>query len=203
MTALLRDLLREAQAFSPLEVVAVVFAAAYLVLAIRQNIWCWFCALLSTGLYMFLFVDAKLYMEAVLNLFYLAMAVYGWHVWLNGGRDRPEMPVCTWPLRIHLRAIVLVFALAAATGLILERYSDAAFPYIDSLTTFGAIWTTFLVARKVLENWWYWLAIDSVSVVLYWMRDLPLTAMLFVVYLALIPIGLVQWTRSWREQAAS
>jgi nicotinamide mononucleotide transporter len=75
-------------------------------------------------------------------------------------------------------------------------------PYVDSLTTFAAVWATFLVARKVLENWWYWLAIDSVSVVIYWSRDLPLTALLFVLYVILIPFGLNGWRRSFLEQSA-
>ena len=61
---------------------------------------------------------------------------------------------------------------------------------------------TFLVARKVLENWWYWLVIDAASVVIYWTRDLHLTALLFVVYVAMIPFGLVAWQRSRREQGA-
>jgi nicotinamide mononucleotide transporter len=71
------------------------------------------------------------------------------------------------------------------------------------LTTFSAIWATFLVARKVLENWWYWLVIDAVSVVLYWARDLQLTALLFVAYVALIPFGFIAWTRAYNAQRAA
>jgi nicotinamide mononucleotide transporter len=93
--------------------------------------------------------------------------------------------------------------LSATGGFLLTRYSDAAYPYIDSATTFAAIWATFLVARKVLENWWYWLVIDAVSVVIYWSRDLELTALLFVAYVAMIPIGLVSWTRSYRTQQSN
>jgi nicotinamide mononucleotide transporter len=62
------------------------------------------------------------------------------------------------------------------------------------------MWATFLVARKVLENWWYWLVIDGVSVFLYWARDLQLTSLLFVAYVALIPFGLAAWTRAYHEQ---
>ena len=92
-------------------------------------------------------------------------------------------------------------AMAALTGFLLTVYSDAVFPYIDSLTTWAAIWTTFLVARKVLENWWYWLVIDSASVLIYWLRDLQLTSLLFVVYVVMIPFGIASWTRSYRQQA--
>ena len=101
---------------------------------------------------------------------------------------------------MHAVALTVVAVLSGGSGFLLERYSDAAYPYVDSATTWAAIWTTFLVARKVLENWWYWLVIDAVSVAIYWSRDLPLTALLFVVYLVMIPFGLWSWTRSYRGQ---
>jgi nicotinamide mononucleotide transporter len=105
----------------------------------------------------------------------------------------------TWPPRTHIAAIAIIVVLSATSGYLLSVNSDAAFPYIDSLTTWSAIWATFLVARKVLENWWYWLVIDIVSALIYWSRDLQLTALLFVVYVVMIPFGLVSWTRSMRE----
>lgn len=195
------DVLAGLQALSLPEAVAVVLAVFYLLLAIRQNIWCWPCAAVSTGIYIGLFVDARLYMEALLNAFYLAMALYGWWQWTGGGARDKHLPVVRWARHVHALAIAVIVLLALVSGTLLERYSDAAFPYLDSLTTWGAIWATFLVARKVLENWWYWLVIDTASIVIYWLRDLPLTAVLFVVYVILIPVGLVSWTRSWRSQA--
>lgn len=194
------DLAAQAAALSPIEALAVLTAIAYLLLAIRQNIWCWPAAAISTACYVWLFIDARLYMESLLNAFYLAMAFYGWYAWTQGGGRDHRLPVVSWPLAVHAIALAAIFAFAGGSGFLLERYSDAAFPYIDSLTTWAAIWTTFLVARKVLENWWYWLVIDAVSVAIYWVRDLPLTAMLFVVYLLMIPFGLWSWTKSYRKQ---
>ncbi len=182
-----------------LEVIAVVMAIGYLLLAIRENIWCWACAGVSTAIYVGLFIDARLYMESALNAFYFGMAIYGWHVWRTGRSDGHEKAVVVWPLRVHATAIGAVIAASAVSGFVLDTRTDAAFPYIDSLTTWSAIWATFLVARKVLENWWYWLAIDVASVFIYWSRDLELTAALFVLYVAMIPFGIVSWTRSWRE----
>jgi len=98
--------------------------------------------------------------------------------------------------------VIAVVAASACSGYLLSTRTDAAFPYVDSMTTWSAIWATFLVARKVLENWWYWLVIDIASVFIYWSRDLELTAGLFVVYVAMIPFGIVAWTRSYREAAA-
>jgi len=199
--ALAARLVDQAIAYSALEIVAVVFAIAYLLLAIRQNIWCWLCAGISTAIYIWLFIVARLYMESMLNVFYLAMAIYGWVVWSSGSNDGHERPVVRWPLRTHAVAAITIACASGLNGYLLMRYTDAVFPYLDSLTTWSAIWATFLVARKVLENWWYWLAIDSASVLIYWVRDLQLTSLLFVVYVVMIPFGIVSWTRSLREQS--
>jgi nicotinamide mononucleotide transporter len=180
------------------ELTAVILALAYLVLAIRQNIWCWYCAAVSTAIYVYLFAKANLYMESLLNVFYFAMAIYGWTMWRGGGTGG-ELPVSVWSRRIHVYAVTVIVCLAAGSGFLLADFTDAAYPYIDSATTFAAIWATFLVTRKVLENWWYWLVIDVVSVFIYWTRGLEATAVLFVFYVVLIPIGLVSWTRSYRQ----
>jgi nicotinamide mononucleotide transporter len=182
------------------EAIAALAALAYLVLAIRQNIWCWFFAAVSTALYVALFIGARLYMESLLNVFYFGMALYGWYAWHFGRGRKDGLPVTRWPLQIHGAALAAIGAAAAVVGFFLDRYTDAAFPYADSATTIAAIWTTFLVARKVLENWWYWLVIDTVSIYLYWSRNLPLTALLFVLYVVLIPVGLVAWRRAYAEQ---
>ena len=174
-------------------------AIGYLLLAIRENIWCWFCAGISTAIYVWIFIDARLYMESALNVFYFVMAIYGWYVWYSGSTGGHKRPVVKWPLGTHGAALVAIVVASLASGYLLSARTDAAFPYIDSLTTWSAIWATFLVARKVLENWWYWLAIDAASVFIYWSRDLELTAGLFVLYVAMIPFGIVSWTRSWRE----
>ncbi len=202
MAALFDIVVAQAQAWTALEAGAVVLAVLYLLLAIRQNIWCWLCAGISTAIYVYLFLNARLYMESALNVFYFAMAVYGWHVWYHGRSDNRELPVSVWRAATHGYAIALIVVTSLISGYLLSRYTDAAFPYIDSMTTWAAIWATFLVARKVLENWWYWLVIDFASIFIYWSRDLQLTSMLFVIYVVLIPFGLVSWTRSWREAHA-
>ena len=188
------------------EVLAVVLAVAYLVLAIRQNIWCWAAAAVSTVLYLFIMYHSRLYMESLLQLFYLAMAAYGWYSWTHPPRGEAdgdgELKVTTWPLRRHLFAIGSVLLLVYVSGDLLARYSDAALPHLDSFTTWGAVVATFMVARKVLENWLYWFVIDAVSIGLYLDRELFFTAALFAVYLVMIVIGYRSWRTSMREQAA-
>ncbi|MDJ0939991.1 MAG: nicotinamide riboside transporter PnuC [Woeseiaceae bacterium] len=201
MSGLVTSLVEQARALPALEAIAVVAAIAYLVLAIRQNIWCWGFAGLSSAIYVYLLFDVRLYMESALNVFYFVMAVYGFGVWRSGGRDAPQLPVTSWPAGWHLRAIVAVLLASVVAGFLLERNTDAMFPYIDSMTTFGALWATFLVARKVIENWYYWLVIDVTLVCVFWIRELELTALLFAAYVVMIPFGLVSWRRSMAAAA--
>ena len=202
MDGLLTTLAEQAGTYSLIEVIAVLLAIAYLLLAIRQNICCWLCAGVSTAIYVYLFIDAKLYMESALNAFYFAMAIYGWSAWSSGRADTGELPVSVWRATWHAVAIAVILMISAVSGYLMHQFTDAVYPYIDSLTTWGAIWATFLVVRKVLENWWYWLIIDIASIFIYWSRDLELTAILFAAYVIMIPFGLISWTRSWRAQSA-
>ena len=181
------------------EAIAVLLAITYLVLAIRQNIWCWAAAAVSTSIYLFIMFEAKLYMESVLQLFYLAMAAYGWYQWRRHGRNSKELQVTTWPLSYHVFAIGSVLLLVFVSGHLLSQYTDAALPHVDSFTTWGAVIATYMVARKVLENWVYWFVIDAVSVGLYLNRGLLLTALLFVFYLVLIILGYRSWRASMQE----
>jgi len=192
-------------AMSWLEIASVAFGLAYLVLALRQNILCWAAALVSTLLSLVLFYDARLYPETALQVFYAAMAVYGWWQWRHGGRpgERAEkdLPVSIWPLRYHAFAIGGSIAAALALGTALSR-TNAAFPYLDSFTSVGAVITTYMVAKKILENWVYWLVIDGITLYIYWQRSLYLYAALFVVYLVLVVIGFYRWRRDWHAQPA-
>jgi nicotinamide mononucleotide transporter len=186
-------------ALSAPEAAAVVLAVLYLVLAIQQNIWCWVCAAISTAIYVWILFAAKLYMESLLNIFYVGMAIYGWAVWY-GGKQHATVPVCRWRIEVHITALLIIAAITGVAGYGLASYTDAALPYLDSLTTVAAVWATFLVARKVLENWWYWLLIDLLSIYLYSRRGLELTSFLFGLYVIMIPFGLWRWTVSYRQQ---
>ena len=178
------------------EAAGVVLAVAYLVLAVRQNILCWAAALMSSLIYMVVFYSALLYMESALQIFYAAMAVYGWYQWRYAGDDGAGVRIHTWTITRHVQVIAGIAATTVLAGWIMSK-TDAAFPYADAFTTVAAIVTTFMVARKVLENWIYWFVIDSISVYLYVARELYLTALLFVFYLVLIVIGFRRWRRDY------
>lgn len=183
-----------------IEIGAVAFALAYLVLAIRQDQLCWPAAIISVTLSFVLFYDARLYPDAALQVFYFGMAIYGWYQWRLGGTEHSGVKITLWKARWHVIAIAAVILLSAGAGAILAARTDAALPYADSFTAIGALVATYMVAKKVLENWIYWFVLDSVSVFIYLARGLNLYALLFVVYLVLIVIGYRHWRREFRAQ---
>lgn len=190
------------QQLPPLEAAGVVLSILYLVLAIRENLWCWPAAFLSSVITIAVMFGARLYSEAGLNVFYAAMAVYGWYQWRYGGArtGKRKLPISVWPLRTHVLAIGGSLAGSVLVGWVMSRYTDAAFPYLDAFVTVSSIVTTYMVARKILENWLYWLVVDSLSAYLYWQRELYLYVGLFVLYLVLVVIGWIRWQRTWRAQ---
>jgi nicotinamide mononucleotide transporter len=200
-----------AQAMSIWEVVAVILGVAYLVLAMRQNILCWYAALGSTAIFSWLFWDVSLVMESGLNVYYLIMAVYGWWVWrgntqqnqVNSSEVIKAVEIKSWSLSRHALIIVGIVLISLATGYGLEKNTSAALPYLDSFTTWGAVITTYMVAQKVLENWLYWLVIDTVAIYLYIDRELYLTALLMAIYVVLAVLGWLIWLKEYRQQDAN
>jgi nicotinamide mononucleotide transporter len=185
---------------SLLELTAVVFAVAYLVFAVRENILCWPAAVISTLIFLYIFWDVKLYMESGLQVYYLAMAVFGWYQWRLANDGSTSLQVSMWSMRQHLIALSLIALLTFISGYLLNSGTDAQLPYLDSLTTWGSVVTTFMVVRKVLENWIYWLVIDSISIYLYMDRELYFTSLLFAVYIVIIFFGWFSWSKSYQQQ---
>ena len=182
-----------------MEITAVVFAIIYLLLAVKQDVRCWYAAIFSSFLYFFIMMSANLYMEAYLQIFYIIMAIYGWFQWNKISENKSKFIVRTWSIKQHLIVISSVISLAYISGSLLDIYTEAALPFIDALTTWGAIIATYMVAKKLLENWIYWFVIDSISVLLFMSRGLYLTSVLFFVYLIIIYFGYKSWTKIKHE----
>jgi nicotinamide mononucleotide transporter len=185
-------------AMSPWEFAAVILGIAYLLLAMRESQWCWYAAFASTAIFLFIFWDVNLLMESALQLYYLIMAIYGWWQWRGGAKPESSLQISSWSWSHHARAIGAILAMTVLSGLLLQEHSTAALPFLDSFTTWGSILTTWMVARKVLENWLYWFVIDAVSIFLYLDRGLYLTALLFAAYLLIVIFGYRTWLKHYR-----
>ena len=197
----LQSIIATVQSMSPWELVAVVLAITYLLLAIKENVWCWLFAFTSTAIYTGLFWDVSLLMDSALNVYYMAMAVFGWYQWTHGGgngdQQSSELGVQSMSGRQHVTVILLTVVLSLISGNLLSEHSAAAWPYVDSFTTWASVIATYLVARKYLQNWLYWIVIDAVSVPLYFERGLYLTVLLFIAYIVIAYFGYVSWRKTF------
>jgi nicotinamide mononucleotide transporter len=180
-----------------LETLAVALGMSYLLLAMRENSLCWYCAFFSTAIYVYIFGDVSLYMESALNVYYMGMAVYGWLQWQKGGANHSGVEIVRWTAKHHIICILVILIASVISGYLLSVNTDARLPYLDSFTTWASVLTTVMVARKVLENWLYWIVINSVSIYLYIDRDLDQTAAMFTLYLVLSVLGYVVWKKNY------
>ena len=182
------------------EILAAILAIIYLLLALKQDIRCWIAWIISSLMYLFVMLYAGLLMESALQIFYVGMGIYGWMQW-DKRSAQDKLSIRRWNKKQHFYAIGSLLCIVVISGYLLSLNSNAVAPYIDSFTTWGAILATFMVAKKVLENWIYWFVIDFVSVFLFLSRELYPTAVLFVIYLVIIVFGYRAWIQAMRSNA--
>lgn len=185
---------------SHIEIVAVIFGLIYIILAAKENIWCWPAAFIGTGTSIYLFWDGSLYMESALNVYYLLMAVVGWWQWQYGSNTNSVLSIRSLRLNEHLIFLCAIAVLTAISGYLLSNNTDAALPYLDSFTTWSAVITTWMVARKILQNWLYWIVINSASIYLFLDRGYVLYAVLFGLYIVIAVFGYAQWRKNYYQQ---
>ncbi|MFQ3189764.1 MAG: nicotinamide mononucleotide transporter [Paraglaciecola sp.] len=185
--------LAQLAATSVWEGIAVALALAYVWLAAKQNIWCWPCALVSTGIYTWLFWNVSLPFHTGLNFYYLVMAVYGLIKWRDNNAD--TLFVKSWPISQH----IICIAGLTITGLTLSYFAstvfDANYIHLDAFITVFSVFTTVLMAHKVRENWLYWIVINLFAAYLYLANELILTGILFLCYTGFAVYGFIQWRR--------
>jgi len=177
--------------WSIIESLAVFFSLLYVILATKENIWCWGAALISVSLYIYICYTAKLYPETGLQIFYLIMAIIGYFTWNKKSKEE----IKEWSEFKHLIVITLGALFSFIMGFYFFTYTDSAMPIIDSLTTVFSIIATYMVVKKVLGNWLYWIVIDLLSVYMYFHRDLHLTSLLFIAYTTIAVYGYMSWSK--------
>jgi nicotinamide mononucleotide transporter len=190
--------LEQLRAMSLWEVTAALLSLAYLLLAVRRNLLCWLCAFLGTSIYVVVFAVGKVYMQVVLNVFYLGMAVYGFIDWKRGRSESGDVRIESWSLNRHVVVALLVIIATLLNGWALTRWTEAHAPYLDSFVTWGSIVTTWMVARRIIENWLYWIVFDAAGAWLVYGQHMLPTTMLFIIYLGIVVRGYFVWRR---EQA--
>ena len=184
--------------WSIIETLAVLFSVIYVVLAAKQNIWCWAAAAISVIFYIFICYTAKLYPETGLQVFYLFMAFYGYYHW---NKKEQSLQISEWSINKHLCILIIGAVLTFLMGFYFATYTNAQMPIVDSFTTIFSLFATYMVAKKILGNWLYWIVIDAVSVYLYFSRDLHLTSLLFMGYTIIAIFGYFNWLKQTKVDA--
>jgi nicotinamide mononucleotide transporter len=199
-----------------LEWVVLVTALTYVIFAAHKHIITWLFALLSTGITFFLDIFASLYIEAGLQVFYFAMAIVGWIEW-NRAKNRTPKPetldaesitpspqpfINQWPLKLHVLNILLSGILTVVMAEIFIAFTDQATPYLDAFTTCFSLMATWMVVKRVLENWLYWIVIDAALVVLYLNSGYSVIALQYAIFTGLAIYGYFSWYKTYKQQCA-
>lgn len=188
-----------------IEVIGFVTGAACVYGVARQRAWNWPVGIVNNIAFMILFFGAGLYGETLLQAVFAAVAVYGWYNWVRGARETEATG--DLPIRDATRAEVvaglgIVVAATVGIAMILTHGTDSQVPWPDAFVLAASLLATYGQARKIFQHWYVWIAIDLVSIPLYFSRGLNLTAILYIGFTALCVYGLVDWKRS-RTDAAS
>jgi nicotinamide mononucleotide transporter len=198
--ALLQQFLVGLKGTSAAEAVSVLAGLVYGVLAVRQNRLCWLFGGVSSAILAWLAARAQLPMQALLQLAYVAMSVYGFRHW---SRQATSMPIGWWPWRVHLGIGVAIALATWALAPWIAAATQAAWPRLDTATLLASLLATWMVARVRLENWLYWIVIDAIAMFLYGAQGLMFVAVLYAVYLVIAVFGWFEWRSRLRRQGAA
>jgi nicotinamide mononucleotide transporter len=183
-----------------LEVAGVITGLLCVWLAAVNNIWNWPFAIISVGIYIFIFWHSKLYADMGLQFYFMAMNIYGWYFWSHKPKTETKVPVLKIK-RIEIwLSIPAVIIFTGLLGILLRDKTDAAFPFVDSFCTACSLIAQVFLARKVLENWLIWIFVDIVYVGVYIFKHLDLTAAMYAVYIGIALMGYVDWRKDYRKQ---
>ncbi len=181
-----------------LELIAAVLGLISVALTVRQHIFCWPTGLAMVLLYIHVFYEAKLYSDMLLQVVFVVLQIYGWYAWLHGGRDRS--PLAVTRLR-PLHGVCWLVAGAVGTSLLgsaMSAWTDASYPFLDAGITVASLIAQWLMARKFLESWLVWIAVDIASIGLFSVKSLYPTLVLYCIFLVMAVWG---WW-SWRAHAS-
>lgn len=162
-------------------------------LCVKENVWNWPTGIANNIFYIIVFWTSGLYADSILQWIYIAISIYGWWNWLRGGAAHSKLKIG------HASVLgMALYVLLTATGTlvfyeVLRRYTNSTVPMWDGLTTAMSLVAQYMLTRKLVENWWFWIVADLVYIALYGYKRLFLTSLLYAIFFAMCIIGLRQW----------
>ena len=183
-----------------LEIIAVGLSLSFLILLIKENIYCWFFGITGSLVSIFLFYRIGLYAESILYCYYVLIGFYGYQLW-NSKANAQELPIIDVLPKQHFSYILIGVVTALCLGYVLENYTEASNPYLDAFTTIFSFIASYLEAKKILSVWYYWIIVNGVTLGLYLNKELYIYFILTLLYFALSFYGLREWNRKIKLQA--
>ena len=185
-----------------IEILGAVTGLVYLYFSVNKIIWLWPFGILTSLLYAWVFFKTRLYADMSLQVYYFFISIYGWYFWLRGGvkdneKNAGEAPVTRVDKFTLSVLLVLVLILSLISGHFLKNYANSSLPYWDAFTTSASIVATWMLARKMIENWLFWIIIDLISMGIYIYKGLYPTSVLFLVYSIIAVFGYLNWKKDW------
>jgi nicotinamide mononucleotide transporter len=183
------------------EITAAMLGVGYILLAAKTSQWCWLFAFISTLIYTILFWEGQLPMQAVLNFYYMGMAIYGFQLWQKHGQVENGLAIITWGWQRHVLFTGIGLLISGLIGYYLITTQSSQQPWLDATVTVFSLMNTWLMARKVLENWLYWIVIDIASAALYFNTAYYATTLLFTIYTILAVSGFISWLKIYKVES--
>ncbi|MCR6640240.1 MAG: nicotinamide riboside transporter PnuC [Sporocytophaga sp.] len=181
---------------SEIEIIATIFGVICVWLTIKQHIACWPIGLVQVFLYIFVFYQAKLYADMVLHVIYVLLSIYGWYHWSENKTNDQRSGISLVGRSIYVYGALCLLA-TFIIGFLLTLYTDASFPYPDSFIMSSSLIAQWLLSRKKLESWIFWILTDIVAIYVYWYKELYWTTGLYVLFLFLAITGLAEWRKGY------
>lgn len=187
----------------PIEIFAVALGLINVTLIIRRSIWNYPFGMVMVILYAKIFYDYRLYSDALLQIYFLLIQGYGLWYWLRNRQADGLVIVERFGGRGVILAVAASVIGAVLLGTIMNTFTDADFPYWDAAVAATSVVAQFLLSRRILQSWLFWIAVDVMAIALFWVKDLQPTAALYGVFLVLATLGFVRWTKAWRAGVAA
>jgi len=180
-----------------LEWIGLITGILYVIFASRQQLICWVFGMVSSACIAWKsFTDYKLMADGLLQVFYIIVGIYGLNQWFSGQVNHKPKPVSISPLKFHLISIGAGLLISFPASWLLIHYASARYGYVDTAMTLMSVLATFLLVRKDLHNWIYWIVIDVIYVVLYLKSEGLLFALLFFIYALVSVLGFREWKKN-------
>ena len=184
---------------TPLEIIANIFNLVSVFLANRNSVHTWWTGIIGGILYGVMFFESRLYADVNLQVFFILTNLWGWWMWLYGSEEKTELPITRVRFLQLLLFVALAIVLTLGHGYILHRFTDAVFPFIDSIILIFSIIAQFLLMRRKLESWLFWILVDTVAFPVYYARDLYITSAVYFLFLINAVWGFLNWLKIWRS----